>query len=63
MRYYNDLRDDFMVGLVLLLSLSSVKIGKIEHSMLYSPIKYIALIKNIMQYLNVHVYSHFSKNH
>lgn len=59
MRYYNDLRDDFMVGLVLLLSLSSVKIEKIEHSMLYSPMKYIALIKNIMQYLHVHVYSHF----
>lgn len=45
MRYYNDLRDDFIVGLVLLLSLFSVKIGKVEHSMLYSPIKYIALIK------------------
>lgn len=59
MRYYNDLRDDFMVGLVLLLSLSSVKIGKVEHSMLYSPIKYIALIKTIMQYLHVQVYSHF----
>lgn len=59
MRYYNNLRDDFMVGLVLLLILSSVKIGKVEHSMLYSPIKYIALIKNIMQYLHVHVYSHF----
>lgn len=59
MRYYNDLRDDFIVGPVLLLSLFSDKIGKVEHSMLYSPIKYIALIKNIMQFLHVHVYSQF----
>lgn len=59
MRYYKDLKDDFIVGLVLLLSLFSVKIGKVEHSMLYSPIKYIALIKNITHFLYVHVYSQF----
>lgn len=48
MRYYNDLRDDFIVGLVLFFSFFWVKIGKVEYLMFYFLIKYIVLIKNIM---------------